>query len=189
LPHRPVRPVFLLAAAALAGCASHAPPRGPVPPTAAPAVAPEVAAPTSEASPALVPMAELRGLTREAPWECHNYDEATRTCDAIGRTTWRDLQTGFAESIVMFDDDPRVVAAISGEASFERDRACARMADASVELAETTFPPRVAEKLEALILEMKAAKFGSSVVCTGWTRDGDGFRTVNFRDGTRTGES
>jgi hypothetical protein len=159
---------------------------------ATPAVASRVAAPASEAagpSLAFVPMAEMRELTRAAPWQCYNYDETTRTCDTIERTTWRDARTGFSESVVMFGDDPRVVAAISGEASFERDRACARMADASVELAETTFPPRVAEKLEALILEMKAAKFGSSVVCTGWTRDGDGFRTVNFRDGTRTGES
>jgi hypothetical protein len=156
---------------------------------ATPAVASRVAAPASEAagpSLAFVPMAEMRELTRAAPWQCYNYDETTRTCDTIERTTWRDARTGFSESVVMFGDDPRVVAAMSGEGWFERDMACGRMADFSVELVEAGVPPGVAEKMKALIEEVKAAEFGSSVVCTGLVRDGDRFRTVNFRDGART---
>jgi hypothetical protein len=155
---------------------------------ATPAVASRVAAPASEAagpSLAFVPMAEMRELTRAAPWQCYNYDETTRTCDTIERTTWRDARTGFSESVVMFGDDPRVVAAMSGEGWFERDRACGRMVDFSVELVEAGVPLGVAERIKALIEEVKAAEFGSSVVCTGLVRDGDRFRTVNFRDGAR----
>ena len=147
-------------------------------------------APVAEAADlALVPMAELRALERATPWECEGYDEATRTCEGVGRTTWGDGRTGRSGDVRVINADPRVVVALSGPEWFEADRACGRAADVSVELVEGPPSPGLAERVEALARERIAAAYGNSVLCSGLVRDGDGFREVIFRDGVPTGRT
>jgi hypothetical protein len=131
-------------------------------------------------------MAELRAIQRDAPWECSNYDAATRTCEGLARTTWRDDGTGTPEVAVLAAETPRVALVVSGPVWAEGDMECGRFADFPVRVAASDpLPPGAAARIEAAFKGALASR--GTVGCTGLVRDGDGFRTVDYRDGNPTG--
>lgn len=139
------------------------------------------------AAPALVPMAERRGIERDAPWQCSNYEPATRTCEGVARTTWREDGTGTSEVAVLLSERPRLALIMTGPVWAERDMECGRFADWTVKVAAAELlPPGTAATIETAFRRQLVAQ--GTVACSGLTRDGDAFRTMDYRDGNPTGQ-
>lgn len=135
-----------------------------------------------------MPLTELRELARATPWECVNYDEASHTCEAIARTTWRDDRHGTSRLALLAQRSPRVVVALSAPTWAEGDLECGRTADATVEVeVDRSLPEDAADRAEAVIRRALAGE--RAVTCAGVVRDGEHFRVVGYRDGRPTGSS
>jgi hypothetical protein len=133
---------------------------------------------------ALVRVAELHELTRATPWECANYDEADRTCEAVARTTWRDDRHGTSRVVVLLVEAPRVTAMLTTPTWAEGDRECGRTAETSVEVvSDTVLPEGAAEKIKAATRRKLATREGRAVTCARLVRDGDHFRVASRHDG------
>jgi hypothetical protein len=141
----------------------------------------------ARAAPVLVPMAERRGIERDAPWQCSNYEPATRTCEGVARTTWREDGTGgTSEVAVLLSEKPRLALVMAGPVWAERDMECGRFADWTVKVAAADpLPPGAVAKIESEFRRQLAAQ--GTIACSGLTRDGEAFRAVDYRDGKPTG--
>lgn len=141
----------------------------------------------ARAAPALVPMAEWREIERDAPWQCSGYEPATRTCEGVEHTIWGEDGTGTAEVALLLSEKPRLALVMAGPVWAERDMECARFADWTVRVAAAELLPQgAASRIESEFRRRLLAQ--GSITCSGLTRDGDAFRTVDYRDGSPTGQ-
>lgn len=162
-----------LACLALQACAAAG---GPAPDPAS------IPVPVGSPALALVPVAELRALTEAAPWWCFDWDEASRTCESVARTTWHDGRSGMSQIAYVLSATPRIMIIVSMPSRFESDTICGRPAEMSVNVevaADSALPDDSAEQIEAAMLDV-LAKRGESVLCIGAMRESGLFRLTSY---------
>lgn len=168
----------MLACVALQACATAGDPVAPVQdPTPA-----SIAALVSAQVP-LVPRAELHALTRVTPWHCTNYDEASRTCEMVSRTEWRDPDHGTARMTVLARERPREVLVLTLPVQVHGDLECGRVAELTVQIvSDRGVPGHRSDDVQAATRRSLKRPF----ICHGLVRDGANFRPVVHRDGRST---
>lgn len=118
-----------------------------------------------------VSFAQVLQDNASTPYECTDYNPATRTCAAVGRYVQQADGTLLSEGLFLLNDQPRALARGVAPVRVIGGRACTQASSLQFELLEGANDP-TAQFALGFMEELMA---GAGEVCATYTPSGDGY--------------